>query len=60
MPDNKLRLAGHDIDLFRPNAPEASESLFHLSSLYGLDKLFELKERMTTVDLSELGTKISQ
>ncbi|MCW7760692.1 filamentous hemagglutinin N-terminal domain-containing protein [Photorhabdus luminescens] len=51
--------AGHDIDMFRPNTPEASERLFYLSELYGLDKLTELKERMTPVDLSELGTQIT-
>nr|WP_256125069.1 filamentous hemagglutinin N-terminal domain-containing protein [Photorhabdus luminescens] len=48
--------AGHDIDMSRPNTPE---SLFYLSELYGLDKLTELKERMTPVDLSELGTQIT-
>ncbi|MCA6223154.1 hemagglutinin repeat-containing protein, partial [Photorhabdus antumapuensis] len=51
--------AGHDIDLSRPNTPEASESLFYLSESYGLDKLAELKERMTPVDLSELSTQVT-
>ncbi|MCA6223150.1 hemagglutinin repeat-containing protein, partial [Photorhabdus antumapuensis] len=51
--------AGHDIDMSRPDTPEASESLFYLSESYGLDKLTELKERMTPVDLSELSTQVT-
>ncbi|MFD0708850.1 DUF637 domain-containing protein [Photorhabdus akhurstii] len=50
--------AGHDIDMYRHN-PEVSDSLFYLPDLYKWDKLLELKERITTVDLSELGTQIT-
>ncbi|RAW90727.1 hypothetical protein CKY01_11565 [Photorhabdus laumondii subsp. clarkei] len=50
--------AGHDIDMYRHN-PKVSDSLFYLPDLYKWDKLLELKERITTVDLSELGTQIT-
>ncbi|WP_350305032.1 two-partner secretion domain-containing protein [Photorhabdus viridis] len=51
--------AGHDIDMSRPDTQQASDSLFYLSKLYGFDKLLALKERLTSVDLSELGTQIT-